>query len=193
MTVTELGELRARLRAADTRFEVVKNTLARRAAEASGRAALVPYLTGPTGLAWVAGDPAVAAKVLSDFAGEHAGRLDLKGGLLEGRELARDDVVRLAKLPSREVLLTQLAVGVASPLSGLATSMNGLLSGLARALAAVAESRGGEVPAAETTSEAAPVAEATETPADDAAPEAPAAQAAETPTDDAAPDAPAAD
>lgn len=169
----------------------MKNTLARRAAAASGREALVPYLTGPTGLAWVAGDPAVAAKVLSDFAGEHAGRLDVKGGLLEGRELAREDVVRLARLPSREVLLTQLAVGVASPLTGLATSMNGLVSGLARALAAVAESRAGEAPAA---SDAAPAPASDEAPAStaDAAPadEAPAAGSEPTP-DGAAPEAPA--
>lgn len=142
LTVTQLGELRTRLRAADARFSVVKNTLARRAAAEGGREALVPLLEGPTGLAWVSGDAAAAAKVLNDFAAEHPGSLTLKGGLLEGEELPAGDVVRLARLPSREQLLAQLAGGVAAPLSGLAGSLNQLVGGLARALAAVAAARG---------------------------------------------------
>jgi large subunit ribosomal protein L10 len=145
--VKELAELRGRLRAAETEFTVVKNTLARRAAAETGREPLLQYLEGPTGLAWVGGDPAVAAKALSGFAGEHPDALTIKGGLLEGADLPSADVARLATLPSREQLLGQLAGGIAAPLSGLAGTLNGLLGGLARTLAAVQAQKAEAAPA----------------------------------------------
>ena len=144
LTVKQLAELRGRLREAETEFTVVKNTLARRAASDSGHDALLPYLDGPTGLAWVGGDPAVAAKALNQFAGEHPDALSIKGGLLEGNDLPSADVARLAKLPSREQLLGQLAGGLAAPISGLAGTLNSLIGGLARTLAAVQAQRGDE-------------------------------------------------
>jgi large subunit ribosomal protein L10 len=147
LTVKEMAELRARLRAAETEFTVVKNTLARRAASASGREALLAYLEGPTGIAWVGGDAAVAAKALNGFAGEHPDALTVKGGLLDGADLPSADVLRLARLPSRDQLLAQLAGGIAAPLSGLAGSLSNLIGGLARALAAVQAQRADEAPA----------------------------------------------
>ncbi len=147
LTVTELSQLRARLREAETEFSVVKNTLARRAASEAGREALLPYLDGPTGIAWVAGDPAVAAKALNQFASEHPEALKVKGGLLEGADLPAADIVRLARLPSREQLLGQLAGGVAAPLSGLAGSLSNLIGGLARSLGALQAQRAAEAPA----------------------------------------------
>lgn len=137
LTVKEISELRTRLRGADTEYTVVKNTLARRAAADTGREALLPYLTGPTGIAWVSGDPAVAAKVLDQFAGEHSEAFAIKGGLLEGADLPTADVTRLAKLPPKEQLIAQLAGGIAAPLSGLAGGLSNLIGGLARTLAAV--------------------------------------------------------
>lgn len=149
LTVKQLAELRERLRAAeDARFTVVKNTLARRAAQETGRDALLAYLDGPTGLVWVAGDPAVTAKALSQFAGEHPDAMSVRGGLLDGADLPSDDLARLARLPSRDQLLGQLAGGIAAPLSGLAGTLNGLIVGLARALAALQAQRGEEEPAA---------------------------------------------
>lgn len=144
----QLGELRDRLRAAEGEYTVVKNTLARRAASDTGREALLPYLDGPTGLVWVGGDPAVAAKVLDAFASEHADGLAIKGGLLEGADLATADVTRLAKLPSREVLLAQLAGTIASPLTGLAGGLNNLIGGLARSLGALQAQKESEESAA---------------------------------------------
>ncbi len=191
MTVKELSELRDRLREADTEYTVVKNTLARRAANETGRESLLPYLDGPTGLLWVNGDPAVAAKALDTFAQAHAEAMTVKGGLLEGADLPADAVgraqqaqgpvsythldvykrqallyrrlvdradlpadavARLAKLPSREQLLAQLAGGIAAPLTGLAGSLNALIGGLARSLGALQAQRGGE-PAAESAPE----------------------------------------
>lgn len=140
LTVKQLSELRGALRAADAEMTIVKNTLARRAATATGREALLPYLDGPTGLVWVNGDAAVAAKALNTYAKQND-KLSIKGGLLEGADIDADGINRLASLPSREVLLAQLAGGVAAPLRGLAGGMNALLSGLARSLAAVQEQK----------------------------------------------------
>jgi large subunit ribosomal protein L10 len=142
-----MAELRSRLRDAGAEFTVVKNTLARRAASASGREALLAYLDGPTAIAWVGGDPAVAAKTLNGFATEHPDALAVKGGLLEGADLPSADVIRLARLPSREQLLAQLAGGIAAPLSGLAVSLSNLIGGLARSLAALQAQREAEAPA----------------------------------------------
>lgn len=141
LTVKQLSELRDRLRAVETEYTVVKNTLARRAAGDTGREALLPYLEGPTGLVWVGGDPAVAAKALDGFASEHPAVLSIKGGLLEGADLPPADVVRLAKLPSRDVLLGQLAGTIAAPLTGLAGGLSNLIGGLARSLSAVQAQR----------------------------------------------------
>lgn len=141
LTVKQLWELRARLTTAEVEYTVVKNTLARRAASETGREALLPYLTGPTALAWVSGDPAVAAKALDQFATENAGALTVKGGILEGADLAAADVSRLAKLPSREQMMAQLAGGLVAPLSGLAGGLNNLIGGLARSLEAVRAQR----------------------------------------------------
>lgn len=140
LTVKQLSELRGALRAADAEMTIVKNTLARRAATATGREALLPYLDGPTGLVWVNGDAAVAAKALNTYAKQND-KLSIKGGLLEGADIDADGINRLASLPSREVLLAQLAGGVAAPLRGLAGGMNALLSGLAGSLAAVQEQK----------------------------------------------------
>ncbi len=141
LTVKQLSELRDRLRESGTEYTVVKNTLARRAASETGREALLPYLTGPTGLVWVGGDAAVAAKALDGFASEHPAAMSIKGGLLEGADLPQADVTRLAKLPSREVLLGQLAGTIAAPLTGLAGGLNNLIGGLARSLGAVQAQR----------------------------------------------------
>lgn len=97
---------------------------------------------------WVGGDPAVAAKALDQFAGQHPDALKIKGGLLEGRDLPSADVTRLAKLPSREQMLAQLAGTIASPLTGLAGGMSNLIGGLARSLGALQAQREAEESAA---------------------------------------------
>ncbi|MCC6829836.1 MAG: 50S ribosomal protein L10 [Thermoleophilia bacterium] len=143
LTVQQISDLRGALREAEAELSVVKNTLARRAANSTGREALLPYLTGPSGLVWVNGDPAVAAKALSQFASKHQA-LELKGGMLEGRDLPVESLTRLASLPSREQLIAQLAGGVAAPLRGLAGGLNALIAGLARSLAAVHDQKAAE-------------------------------------------------
>lgn len=139
----QLSELRGALREAEAELSVVKNTLARRAANSTGKEALLPYLTGPSGLVWVNGDPAVAAKALQGFATKNTA-LELKGGVLDGRDLPAASLQQLASLPSREQLIAQLAGGVAAPLRGLAGSLHNLIAGLARTLASVQEQKAAE-------------------------------------------------
>ena len=87
-SVPQAAELRTRLREADTRFRVVKNTLTERAADNAGAEALKPYLEGPTALVFVKGDAASAAKALADFR-RTSGLLEFKGGWMNGDALTR--------------------------------------------------------------------------------------------------------
>ncbi len=130
ITVSQVADLRARLRAADATFNVVKNSLTERAADKAGAEALKSVLVGPTALTFVRGDAAAAAKALSD-AQRVTEVLAFKGGLMDGQVVGPDDIRAIAKLPSREVLYAQLVGTVAAPLNGLARTLNALISGIA--------------------------------------------------------------
>jgi large subunit ribosomal protein L10 len=147
-SVPQAAELRSNLRGADTRFRVVKNTLTERAADDAGAEALKPYLQGPTALVFVQGDAAAAAKTLADFR-RASGLLEFKGGWMNGDVLSAEQIDAIAKLPSRDVLYGRLVGMVASPLTGLASAMGGLIGGLARQLQQMADQGlvGGDVPA----------------------------------------------
>jgi large subunit ribosomal protein L10 len=147
-SVPQAAELRTRLRDADTRFRVVKNTLTERAADEAGAEALKPYLEGPTALVFVKGDAAVAAKTLSDF-NRASGLLTFKGGWMAGEVLSAEQIDAIAKLPSRDVLYGRLVGMVASPITGLASAMGGLIGGMARQLQQMADQGlvGGDAPA----------------------------------------------
>jgi large subunit ribosomal protein L10 len=137
-SVPQAAELRTRLRDADTRFRVVKNTLTQRAVDDAGAAALKPYLEGPTALVFVHGDAAAAAKTLADFR-RSSGLLEFKGGWMAGDVLSAEQVDAISRLPSREVLHGRLVGVVASPLTGLASALGGLIGGLARQLQQLAD------------------------------------------------------
>lgn len=145
ITVSQVADLRAKLRAADATFTVVKNSLTERAADKAGAEALKSILEGPTALTFVRGDAAAAAKALSD-AQKETEVLAFKGGLMDGQALTPDDIRAIAKLPSREVLYAQLVGTVASPLGGLVRTLNALISGLAVQLGQIRDQ--GLVPAA---------------------------------------------
>ena len=130
ITVSQVADLRASLRAADATFTVVKNSLTERAADKAGAEALKSILEGPTALTFVRGDAAAAAKALSD-AQRTTEVLAFKGGLMDGQAVSPEDIRAIAKLPSREVLYAQLVGTVAAPLNGLARTLNALISGIA--------------------------------------------------------------
>ena len=137
-SVPQAAELRARLREADATFRVVKNTLTERAADQAGAEGLKAYLEGPTAMTFVRGDAAAAAKALADFR-RTSGLLTFKGGWMNGEALSPDQMDAIARLPSRDVLYGRLVGMVASPLTGLVTSLGGLIGGLARQLGQIAE------------------------------------------------------
>jgi large subunit ribosomal protein L10 len=146
ISVVQAAELRGKLRDAGATLRVVKNTLTQRAADGAGADALKPLLEGPTALTFVRGDAAGAAKAVADFA-RATNLLPFKGGVMNGQALAPEQVGAIARLPSRDVLNAQLVNIVASPLTGLVTSLSNLISGLARQLSQVAEQKEAEAPA----------------------------------------------
>ena len=159
ISVPQAAELRTTLRAADSTFTVVKNTLAERAADAAGAEGLKELLQGPTAMTFVRGDAAAAAKALRDFRrGTQNTLLEFKGGWMNGQALTPEDVDAIAQLPSREVLYGRLVGMVASPLTGLAAAMGGLIGGLARQLQAISDQGlvGAGAPAAAPAAEASP-------------------------------------
>jgi large subunit ribosomal protein L10 len=169
ISVPQAAELRTKLRDADASFRVVKNTLTERAADKAGAEALKELLEGPTAMTFVRGDAAAAAKALSDFRRASGGTLlEFKGGWMNGAPLAAPEIEAIAKLPPRDVLYARLVGMVASPLTGLVTSLNGLVGGLARQLQQMADQGlvGGSAPEPEA---AAPEAESA--PAPESAPE----------------------
>jgi large subunit ribosomal protein L10 len=131
--VPEAAQLRSRLAESDATFRIVKNRLAKRAAESAGTGELGELFEGPTALTLVKGDPVTAAKAIADFAREH----DVptyKGGIMDGAPLDPEQFKRIARLPGLEVLQGQLLGAVASPITGVARGLNALLSGLASQL-----------------------------------------------------------
>jgi large subunit ribosomal protein L10 len=170
ISVTQVAELRGKLREADATFRVVKNTLTERAADAAEAEALKELLTGPTALTFVRGDAATAAKAIATF-NKETDLLAFKGGIMDGETLEVGQIQAIAKLPSRQVLYGQLVGMVAAPITGLARSLGGLLGGLAIALGQVQEKKqSGELPAGDPPAAAA-APEAPEAPAEETAPE----------------------
>ncbi len=152
LTVAQIAELRRSLRD-NASFSVVKNTLTKiAAAEAGVTPELTDLLTGPSAIAFVHGDVVEAAKGLRDFARTYP-FLVIKGGVLDGKPLTPPEIVRLADLESREVLLAKLAGAMKASLAGAAGTFAALPQQMARLLAALEQKRaeggdGAGVPAA---------------------------------------------
>ena len=122
ISVTGAADLRRSLAEADAVFKVVKNRLAKRAADAAGSDGLDELLVGPTALTLINGDAVIAAKAISTFSREH-GVLTYKGGFMDGEALDPDGFTAIARLPGLEVLHGQLVGLTASPLTGLVAGL----------------------------------------------------------------------
>jgi large subunit ribosomal protein L10 len=149
LTVAQLAELRRSL-ADNATFTVIKNTLTKIAVTEAGLAdQLSPMLTGPSAVAFVDGDVVEAAKGLRDFARANP-LLVIKGGVLDGKAISSSEIVRLADLESREVLLAKLAGAMKASLAGAAATFNALpvqMAQLAEALRAKLAEGGEAAPA----------------------------------------------
>jgi len=137
LTVKSITRLRARLRNVGVEYVVVKNTLAQRALSGLDLPDVSEFFVGPTGFAIGADDPVAAAKVLQEFAKENDNRPAVKAGVVERRAVSAEEVGRIAKLPSREQLLSELAGALQAPMvqmvfvmQGLTTEFAGLLEAL---------------------------------------------------------------
>jgi large subunit ribosomal protein L10 len=119
LTVSQMQELRGKLRTGNVEYRVVKNTLARRAADAAGYKALESELKGPIAIAFGYEDLSLPPRLINEFIRTTRLKLEVVGGLVEGRVFNRDQVKQLADLPSREVLLAQLLGTLQSPVGQL--------------------------------------------------------------------------
>ncbi len=140
LNVHNVTELRRRLRRAGVEYLVVKNTLALRALAEAKIAGLDAYFAGPTAVALTAADAAAAAKVLTDFAKEFQ-KPAVKAAVVDGQEVSPAQVKRLAQLPPREVLLSELAGALNAPLSGFVGVLSALLSNFVGAVEALKAQR----------------------------------------------------
>jgi large subunit ribosomal protein L10 len=142
LKVGDLATLRRQLRSAGADYKIFKNTLVRRATADTDQAALNEYLSGPTAIVFVRDDVGAVAKVLRDFGRVHP-QLVVKGGLLGTKLIDANGAGALAELPSREVLLAQLAGAIAAPMRQFAGLLQALPRSFAYGLSALIEKRGG--------------------------------------------------
>ena len=119
LSTPEATILRRRLRESGIEYKVVKNTLARFAAERAGKDDLVGSFDGPVAIAFGYGDITEPAKILADYIRTSKVSLSIKGGFLSDRLLTEEEVMALSVLPSREVLLVKILGGMQSPILAL--------------------------------------------------------------------------
>jgi large subunit ribosomal protein L10 len=148
LSVTALQGVRNAIRPTGSQFQVVKNTLARIAADNAGKPELKEIIDGPIGFMTSSGDPAAAAKVFVKHIGDNSVQMTIVGGVLDGQVLTPARVDALAQLPSKEVLLAKLLGSLNSPITGLVTVMNGPVRALAIALQRIVEKKQAEATAA---------------------------------------------
>jgi len=145
LTVAQLKQLRTAL-GDDVNYAVVKNTLTKIAAKDAGVDSFDSLLEGPSAIAFIKGDPVVAAKGLRDFAKANP-LLVIKGGVLDGKALGSDEISKLADLESREVLLAKLAGAMKAAPQQAVSLFAAPLSQAARLFAALQD----KLPAADAT------------------------------------------
>ena len=140
LTVEQDTELRAALRKAGVKYEVVKNTLTRFAMNNNGYSDVDSFLNGPTAIAYSYDDVVAPAKVIAEFAKKFE-HLEVKVGIVEGKIFNEKEINKLAELPSREELIAKALAGFNSPIAGFVNVLNGNLRGLVVALNAIAEKK----------------------------------------------------
>lgn len=134
LKVSQIQDLRKRLRVNGAEAAVVKNTLMRKALEGENMAYDHAMMSGPVVVTFVHGDIPATIKTLNDFARERDVAFVLKGGMLSGRVITLEQVKALVNLPSRQVLLGRVVGGIQAPLSGLVGVLASVLRGLPNVL-----------------------------------------------------------
>lgn len=147
LTMTQMTDIRKKLKDVDADFSVVKNTLFRRAAGDGTEIdpKLDASLAGPTAAVFALGDPIATAKVLTDYiAATRNTPLKIKGGIVGGKFYDDKGIDALSKVPSREVLIAQMLGSFNAPITGLVGTLNGIVSNFVFTLQAVVDKRQAE-------------------------------------------------
>ena len=127
ITVAEDTALRAELRQNDVQYSVVKNTLVRFALDDAGLKELDDVLNGTTSLATSAGDPIAPMRVVNKHAKKLGdGKFNIKGGFMDGKVISLEEIMALAELPSKEVLLSQTLGMLLAPITSLAVVLKAI-------------------------------------------------------------------
>jgi large subunit ribosomal protein L10 len=140
LNVQQMSELRRQLRDVSVEFQVVKNTLARRAMATTDLGPLVEHFVGPTAVALAANDVVAMAKALTEFAKKEP-KLVIRTGFIEGQLLSSEQVAALAEVPPKEVLLARMLASMQSPLGGFVGVLHGVLRQLLYTLVAIQEAK----------------------------------------------------
>ena len=140
LTVKEVQELRRSVREAGASMKVYKNTLVHIALEDAELPTLDDMLNGPSAFVFAGEDVAAAAKAVKNFA-KGNDKLEIKGGLMEGKAVTAAEVEAIASLPSREELLAHIAAAINGVAKALAVCVNGVPQGLAQVTKAVADQK----------------------------------------------------
>ena len=119
LKVSQIQDLRGKLRTGDVEYRVVKNSLARRAAEAAGFPQLQDEIKGPVAIAFGYDDLGIPSRLINEWVRATRLKLDVVGGLVEGRVFSSSQIKQLADLPSRETLIAQLMGTLQSPVAQL--------------------------------------------------------------------------
>lgn len=126
LSVSDDLALRRELRKNNVSYEVVKNTLLKRALNEAGYSEMDDVLNGTTALAISNGDCVAPAKVLCDFAKKNE-KLVIKAGIVEGKALDKEGIIGISKIPSKEGLLSQVLYGLNGPISKLAYCIQAII------------------------------------------------------------------
>ncbi|SIP91099.1 LSU ribosomal protein L10P [Alkalispirochaeta americana] len=139
LTVSQISELRTKLRENGADFRVVKNRFARIAFQQMEKPDVADYLSGPTAVALAPDDSAPVVKAMVDFS--KGAPLQLKGALVAGQVYNAEQAVAFSKLPSRDELIAQLMSVMQAPVQNFVYAVNGVPTKLVRTLQAVADQK----------------------------------------------------
>lgn len=139
LSVAQVTRLRSKIRELSGEYKIAKNTLTIRAVAETSFEALKPLLEGPTALVFGYGDPVAVVKEIVDYATQNGEKLGIKGAVLDGQLIGREDVAELAKLQGKDQLRAQLLGVLVAPASKLVRTLNEPGAAVARLLAARAE------------------------------------------------------
>jgi large subunit ribosomal protein L10 len=140
LTVHQITEFRRTCRAQQVECRVVKNRLARIAADNADMAVMKDHLNGPTAIMFGPESQVDPAKIVVDFAKDNEA-MEIKGGFLDGAYLDKSQIVALSQTPSKDELIAKMMGSINSPLTGIAGTVNGVMGALARTIDAVAKQK----------------------------------------------------